>query len=279
MQRNSKRAIIAFIYIGVLLLFFVGVFFAFFYEQATCTDGKQNQDETGIDCGGRCSEYCLADLASQPLLIEETELLPYTATSSDAISTVTNKNTRAALKSAKFTFTVYDQSDSIVDQESGTFSLLPLESHTLSVFGLPVNKNAGARVEFTVTNEEWVALTDFTEAPDIRIVNQQFSLLSGEAGFAEARGLVQNRSPYDTRTLTVIVIPRDATGKALSVNKTTLNTVLSGEERDFRLLWPQSFTGTVARTDMQLHFDFLADDAFVKQYFPGGKFQSITPGE
>lgn len=279
MQRRSKQAFIIFIYLLFLLSFLGGIFFLFFYQAPSCTDGKKNQDETGIDCGGRCSEYCLADLVSAPLRISEGEVLAYKDTSSDAIGTVRNPNSKAALKSADYTFTLYGTNGQVVGEAKGEFSLLPLEERTLVSLGLPVAKRAVARAELTVSNEEWVAFPDFTEAPDIKIANQQFGLLSGAAGYAEAKGLVQNKSPYDIRTLGIVVVARDENGQALSVNRTTMNTLQSGETRDFRLVWPESFEGVPARADMEIHFDMLAEDAFIQQYFPGGEFQSLVPRE
>jgi hypothetical protein len=276
MQRRNKQAFIIFVYLLLFGGFCTGVFFFFLYQTPTCLDGKRNQDETGIDCGGACGQYCIADLASQPLVITDVEALAYGATSSDAIGNITNKNTKAALRSGTYTFRASDQSGAVVAEATGKFSLLPGESRTVAELGLAVPQNQITKIELVITDEDWVAFTDFTEPPNILVVNQQFSLLAGQAGYAEARGLLQNSSPYDIRTLGIVVVVRDDTGKALSVNKTTMNTLQSGERRDFRLVWPQSFSGTPANTDMQVHFDMLVEDAFVQQYFPGGEFQSLN---
>lgn len=271
MKRKSKQAFILFCYITLIVSAISGVFFMFFYQKPTCLDGKQNQDETGIDCGGACQQICLADLISRPLVITNVESLAYGNSSSDAIGTVQNQNTKAALKSATYTFRAYGGNGEVVAEQGGVFSLLPSEKRTLPALGLSAPKSAITKTELTITNEEWVPILDFSEPPDIRVVNPQFALLSGQAGFAEARGLVQNRSPYDIRTLTVVVVVRDSQGRALSVNRTTLNTLQSGEQRDFRLVWPEGFSGDPVTTEMQVHFDMLKEDAFVQQYFPGGE--------
>lgn len=277
MQRKTKQAFIIFVYLFFLILFLSTFYFSFFYQKPSCLDGKKNQDETGIDCGGKCSQYCLADLTSRPLVVSNVETLAYTSTSSDALGTVTNENAKAALKNAQYTFVAYDQAGTVLAEQSGKFSLLPLETRTLVALGLPSAKVNVARTELVIENEEWVAFTDFTEPPEIFVVNQQFSFLSGDASFAEVKALVQNESSYDIRSLVVVVVLRDQNNKALSVNKTTINTLQSGEERDFRLIWPQGFEGIPIQTDMEVHLDALAEDAFTKQYFPGGKFQSLFP--
>ena len=37
------------------------VYTVLFKVDPTCFDGKKNQDERGIDCGGVCALVCLAD--------------------------------------------------------------------------------------------------------------------------------------------------------------------------------------------------------------------------
>ena len=49
-----RRLIISFIVGGVLILLLIFIGYKTFYRIPTCTDNKENQDETGIDCGGSC---------------------------------------------------------------------------------------------------------------------------------------------------------------------------------------------------------------------------------
>ncbi len=277
MKRHTKQGIIGIIYLLLITLLGAAIFYAFFYVAPSCTDNKQNQNETGVDCGGICSQYCIADLASIPLSFEEVTLLPYDNDSSDALARVKNSNGKAALKSAKYTFTVTGSNGEVLASQSGVLSLLPKEEKTLLALGLPVT--ADQKLDFVVTNEEWIAFTEYDEAPNIAIVNQHFDLLSSGVGYAEAFALVRNISPYDMRSLVINVVIRDANGKALSVNKTTINTLQSGEERDFTLVWPKSFLGEPKRADMTYDFNSFDTQAFVKQYFPTGKYQTLEPGQ
>jgi hypothetical protein len=42
----------------VVLLALIGVYVVFTSAPATCSDGTQNQNEEGIDCGGVCTRVC-----------------------------------------------------------------------------------------------------------------------------------------------------------------------------------------------------------------------------
>lgn len=278
MIRAVKRSMILFVYLVLLVIFCVWIFWVFLYQAPTCTDGKQNQAETGVDCGGTCGA-CTQDFAPHPLAVEETIAIPYTDASVDAIATLVNSNEKAALKTVKYTLVLSDQSGTELSRQSGKTSLLPKEKKTIMALGFAVKPATVAKVTLLMEGEEWIAFDDYIDAPAISIVNQRFVLLAGSAGYAEAFGLVRNKSPYDLRRATINVILRDSDGKPLAVNRTTMNTLGVNEERDFRLVWPRAFSGTVAQADMSLDIDMFSDDAFTKQYFPEGRYQSLQPGE
>ncbi len=266
------------VYLVLLVAFCAWIFWTFLYQAPTCTDGKQNQTETGVDCGGTCGA-CTQDFAPHPLAVEEAVTIPYTDASVDAIATLVNSNEKAALKAVSYTFILLDQAGNELSRQSGKTSLLPKERKTITALGFTVKPASVAKVTLLAEGEEWVAFDDYIDAPAISIINQRFSLLASSAGYAEAFGLVRNKSPYDLRRATINVILRDSTGKPLAVNRTTMNTLSVNEERDFRLVWPRAFSGTVARADMSLDIDMFSADAFTKQYFPEGRYQSLQPGE
>ena len=44
--------------VSLILITIAVVVFSYLYEAPTCIDGKQNQEEDGIDCGGPCLTVC-----------------------------------------------------------------------------------------------------------------------------------------------------------------------------------------------------------------------------
>ena len=56
------------IFYVIVLLLFVTVFafiilYPTFNKAPSCIDGKQNGNETGIDCGGSCANACLSQVS------------------------------------------------------------------------------------------------------------------------------------------------------------------------------------------------------------------------
>lgn len=54
-QRRIKQLIYGAVFLGIIFLVIFGVYFIWLKPAPTCFDSKQNQGETGIDCGGPCA--------------------------------------------------------------------------------------------------------------------------------------------------------------------------------------------------------------------------------
>ena len=124
---------------------------------------------------------------------------------------------------------------------------------------------------------KWARFSGYQEKPSINIYQKRYNKISSGAGFSEAFGLLVNDSPYDFRSIFVRVILRDDDNKPLAFNTTEMRTVKSQEERDFRLVWPSTFLGTVEKMEMEVDADVYHSHNFVRQYLPGGKFQELAP--
>ncbi|GIW67284.1 MAG: hypothetical protein KatS3mg096_152 [Candidatus Parcubacteria bacterium] len=107
MNKRLKKQIIY----GTIIFLFFAVFTFLIYLKlkgptvASCFDGKKNQDEEGIDCGGSCPPCELKTL--QPLKIYPTQFLVY-ENSMDIIGLIENPNSNLALKKLKYYFEIYD---------------------------------------------------------------------------------------------------------------------------------------------------------------------------
>src|SRR4030042_4078078 len=75
---NRKRLVKQLIYgaIFAAFLFFIGfsAYNSWFKPAPTCSDGTQNQNETGIDCGGPCPACAIKDLSD--LKIDQIKYFP-----------------------------------------------------------------------------------------------------------------------------------------------------------------------------------------------------------
>ncbi len=270
--RTQKKLIIGAVYSLIFLVFLGALFYFFFYQAPTCTDGVQNGKEGGIDCGGTCLNVCEEKVTGQPFTIEEVAIMPGGRERYDILGKVYNPNDTEGASSFQYTIELKNSSGTIIATRSGTSFILPQEHKTLIEVGIE-SRETPAEATLRVENISWERFSGYQEKPNINIYQKRYNQITSGVGFGEAFGLVSNESPFDFRSLTVKVILRDGSGKPLAINSTEMRTITSGEERDFRLVWPEAFPGAVEQVEMEVDADYYHADNFLKQYLPGGRFQ------
>jgi hypothetical protein len=274
--RQQKKTIITVVY-GLLLVLFVGLlYFVFFYHKPVCTDGIKNGKETGVDCGGVCTNACVEVVTGQDFEIKEVAIMPGGSNRYDVLGKIYNPNDTEGASNFKYTITLKDEAGNVLTTKEGTSYILPQETKSLMEIGLESDVTPKTAT-LSLDDITWERFSGYQERPNINIYQKRYNQIAGGVGFGEAFGLVSNESPFDFRTLVVKVILRDGEGKALAVNSTEMRTITSGEERDFRLLWPEAFPGSVEQVEMEVDADYYHADNFMKQYLKGGRFQEVAP--
>lgn len=276
LSRGVKRFVIAFIYLSSVVLLAVGAYYAFFKAPETCFDGKRNQNESGIDCGGVCQAVCKENVIGTDLEITEIAFVPGGNGQYDILGKIYNPNDEIGATSFTYAAELRDGSGEVLAARSGTSYILPQENKYILELNLAAQAQP-ATASLRISEIEWARFSGYQEKPSINIYQKRYGPISSGAGFSEAFGLLSNESPYDFRSIIVRVILRDNSGKPLAFNTTEMRTVRSHEERDFRLVWPSAFPGTVEKVEMEADADVYHSDNFMRQYLPGGKFQEFTP--
>lgn len=276
MPRTIKRFIIIAIY---FLLF--GSIFLFFYSlrddsEPTCFDGKRNQGEKQTDCGGPCNA-CVEDFSdAKDLTVIEKHFVPAVTGSYDVVLRVKNPNPSYGSGSFDYTVSLHDASGGILGSRTGNGFILPTEEKYIVVPNVKAATKP-ASVKVAIKDQEWSRFTDY-EKPKLRIYNKRYNPVSSGSAFSEAFGLLRNESPFDFRDVQIYVILKDKGGAVVAAHKTEFNTLDAAEERDFRLLWPQSFVGDVDLDNgviMEAEADVFNTENFVKKYLEGGQFQEL----
>lgn len=275
--RETKRLIIVAIAALGVLVIGTGLYFVL-RPTPTCNDGKRNQDETDIDCGGSCTAVCVEHVLGEALIVREVATVPDSNGFYDVLGQVENPNDDIGASRFTYRFTLFDAKDQSLGTASGTSFILPRETKTLLAFHVGSGAAPSAHVKLALSDVVWERLSDYREPPRITVSDKRFNQIVKGIGFGEALGLVTNDSPFDFRSLVVKVILRDAGGVPLAVNQTEMRTVSSNERRDFRLVWPEFFPGTVAAMDVEVDADVYRSENFLKRYLESGRFQNYETG-
>ncbi len=270
LRRRKRKLFAGAIYL--LLFAFLGwVIYLIARPDPTCFDGKQNQNEEGVDCGGVCGA-CAAILPDlENMEIQESAIVYGGPGRYDVLAKLYNPNFEYGARSFAYTFAIKDENGQVLAERQGYGFILPRETKYVIETQL-ASEALPKKISFEIRDVQWQKLEDYKEKPTLSIRNQQYNQVSSGPFFSEAKGLLINESPYDFESVIIKVVLRDAENKPIALNSTEMRTIVSGERRDFRLVWPTAFPSEYASMEAEAEADVYHSENFTRQYLPGARF-------
>lgn len=135
---------------GVLL--FIGlVGFAIFHKVTnvvpSCFDHKKNGDETNIDCGGGCLQYCPNELINPKVRWSRSfEITPGVV---HAIAYIEHSYPAASARKMGYSFKLYDAKNVLITERTGTTYLGPMGRTAIVETLIPTGNIAVAATRFS----------------------------------------------------------------------------------------------------------------------------------
>jgi len=208
--------------IGIIIAAFLAIILiATLYKTPSCTDGIQNQNEPGIDCGGPCAYLCTAQL-QQPVVLF-TKVLKNADGRVDVIALVENKNTNAAAKNVPYNITLYGINQIFIQKVSGTLDLPPNTTIPVFVPGISSGKQkvTSAFLEITASAPQWFATT-----ADPRIVPIVLNAIKGgTTSEPRIEAILENPGVITLNNVQVIVIVYNDKKEIIAVSRTVIPTI------------------------------------------------------
>jgi len=229
---SSSVILIAAIVIGLPLFFY-------FYKSPTCSDGIQNGDETGIDCGGSCQRLCQNSFLVP--VVAWTRLENVAPGLYNVAAYIQNLNTNAVALSVPYHVIVYDSAGVEITEYTGNVTLPP-HRNTLAFNGAV---NMGKRIPAK-------ALFEFAQAPNWQTAADPLAALTvGDKKYSEDSGgtsllvTLNNTSVNKISTVDVYAVLYDRNGNALGFSKTIVDSIPAYGSTVAPFTWPTSFGGKV----------------------------------
>lgn len=217
----------------------------------SCFDGRQNQDETGVDCGGACAAVCPAEI--RPLKEVWTTVLESNTGVYDAASFVINPNRSYLARRATFAVRVFDAADSLITTHEGEVFLNPAEQLVVLVPRLEVGQRVPARatLEFAAP-PVWQKVT--VDRPPLAIRSYQLTL----EPTPRLTAVVANESLHNLTDITVAALLSDAEQNAVAVSSTLVDALAPGATKELVFTWSKAFAREVVLFDFYPHVDYSA---------------------
>lgn len=241
---SRRRAFI----VGGILALAIGVIavvlVATLYDTPSCTDGKQNQNEDGVDCGGPCAYLCSAQVAAPSVRFVRQLASPSGRT--DVIAYLDNPNPTAAVRGARFTIELYGVDNVVVGTKEATADLPP--SSTVPVF-VPnffsgYQKVARAFLTFHADSLQWFTYTDARTIPRVigtDIESGDTPRITASIANDDARAL------YDVLLVATVF---DEKGNVIAASQTVVPMMSPGSVEVAIFTWLVPFTAPPARVDV-----------------------------
>jgi hypothetical protein len=213
--------------------------FVYFQPVPTCFDNKQNQNETGVDCGGPCAKKCLGDV--KDLTVVWTRISSSADGKYDVAALVDNGNTYAGLKTLTYRFKLYDERGVTVAIREGVTYLNPAERFMILESGINTKAKIPKRAVLELPE---ASATDWRRfevtKPNVIVVrkifiNEPFPTLEAVLRSSEVKALTD---------LQVAAVLYDEAQNVLAVSRTTLDNLPAAGERSAYFTWGAPFAST-----------------------------------
>ena len=211
------------------------------FPASSCIDGKKNQGELEIDCGGPCGPCEL----KHPQAIEKfwARAVPIGGNKYDIAAEIKNSNEVLFSAQVRYEFILADEFGIISQREGETF-IYPQERMHVIEANLEAGR-APSRVEFKITGVEWQYQK--LENPNLVTERRDYQIVSvGNLKQSVVDAQILNRSPQDFPDVEVGFLLLDQDGNILGANRVSTGAFLSGEHKKVKSIWPQEFSKTPA---------------------------------
>lgn len=251
MDWSKKRKVLySLVFAGVVVLLAAYPTYLITHQTPTCSDQKQNGTETGVDCGGPCALQCFAEMKAPRVIWAKAFYLggPYY----DLGAYIENPNARAGVKSARYSFRVFDNEGKVIVEKRGATEIAPGTGFVLFEPNVVISGNPD-RAEVMFEQSDLSLWVKALIAPSI-IVTKNKNLRNTDTKPRFDATLANTDLVNSVANLTVSAIIYDARRNPIAVSRTFVDGIPKGGEQDVVFTWPRRFTEGSSEESAQENF-------------------------
>lgn len=231
-----RRTLTQIIYGSVFLLLVLGVGFWFYrgtLPAPSCTNGVQDYNEQGLDCGGVCPNACVPATLSA-LQAGEIKIFHSAPGKVGVLAQFQNPNPAWGADSAAYSLKLLDVSGNLLTTLTGQTFVYAAQIKYLADFWQDPRADQVASAELDLSSPHWLPAASFSP-PQIKVQSQS-AVPNGN--LVQVSGKVASTDTITLRDVSVIAVLYDKYGLMQGVTRTTLADLPAGEAEDFALLHP-----------------------------------------
>lgn len=231
-------ALALFVFVLALPIFFVS------YSAPSCADGKQNQGEFGIDCGGPCRVLCKANALD--MIIHWQRAFKVKSGVYNAVAYIENPNLDSGIPSISYRFKFYDKDNLLIYERTGTTFVPPQKIFGIFESNIFTGARVPARTFFEFSSAVRWQKSDVGEPP----ISFQSTQLSDQNALPRLSAILQNRGLNPVYDIEVVALVYDADGNAVGASRTIVDRADAGVKVPLTFTWPEAFAAPVLRAEL-----------------------------
>lgn len=243
MSWAARRRFLILLIIGaVITAFLTIILISVFYKSPSCTDGRQNQGESGIDCGGPCAYFCAGQ--KYPPTVLFTKAIQNRDGRTGVISIVENKNADAAAKNIQYRITLYGAGQSLIQQVTGTLDLPPGASVPVYIPNIASGKQkiVNSFLDIVAPSVRWFSMPiDERIIPTVSSINQD-----GTTSLPRITATLTNTSANALVNIKTIVVVHNEKGDVIAASATVMPIIYAQSNATATFTWNEAFSSTPA---------------------------------
>ena len=242
-QRRKATYILSILFV-IIIIFFI-IIFSFFHKTPTCFDGIQNQNETGVDCGGPCSLLCRAEYSNPTILWVRWSKVLGSGTY-NVLAYANNSNIDVGALSVPYFFKIYDKENVLLYSGLGSTYIPPSNNFVVFSEGVNIGDKVPARIVFEFQgNFAWQKIK--SKELNVTAISK---VLVNEDTSPKLLVTLKNTSLLSIENIESVAILYDENDNAIAFSKTKVDSIDSDNTADIVFTWPEKFEKKVYKIEI-----------------------------
>jgi hypothetical protein len=235
---------ILFVVIPICLLIFF-----YLYKPPTCSDGKRNGDEFGVDCGGSCVRLCQSSFLPLKVKWGGAKFEKLTNGLYNAAAYVVNDNTDGAAKNVPYAISLFDNRGVLIVERKGKLTIPPHRNALAFEPAIEVGERIPAKATFELLEPPlWFKSEDTLGG--ISVIDQKYEE-DETSSFLEVT--LENKTLNVYKDIIVSVVLYDSDGNVQGFSKTKIDKINAKGGREIApFTWSKSRGGVVSSIEVIL---------------------------
>jgi len=236
MTRGVKKFVYGILYLCIFGLVFYWLFGGLIIKTPTCSDGTQNQNETGTDCGGVCTKCEITELV--PLKqVGDIRTFPLDSGKVILLAEILNSNQFFSSDKFLYTFVVYDVRNREIERVSGNDAIFALEKKFIFEPRISSPTKDIGNIELVLSDVSWKKAYEMLRS-DV-VVSSGIETKKTSQG-VRVSGNIKNQSSILTSEVRITAILYDQYDIEVFPGQTIISDLSGLEEKPFIISFPEN---------------------------------------